>query len=265
MELYRCSCVGLTSQQPFKSLLELISESAKAIQMNTSTHSEQKPRELNAYKSAHLHKTRHDVRGAMHVVTGMSQVLAMSDTLPPAQKKAVAMLKKNADLAMKLIDDMFDFLEEDLGAAPDKKDSDDQETLSSSHNPLKPSAKKLCALLVEDSEPNVLIAGSFLKELGYNYDVAKNGSEALNKFSTGHYDIIIMDVQMPGMDGLEATRQIRAIEKKKNLKPTPILATTGNATEDDQLFCTKAGMNDCIAKPFELADLGRKLREIVSH
>jgi CheY-like chemotaxis protein len=117
-------------------------------------------------------------------------------------------------------------------------------------------------LLVEDSAPNALIAAFFLKELGYTSDIAKSGPEALDKFSAGHYDLVIMDVQMQGMDGLEATRRIRAFEKDKNLKPTPILATTGNATEDDKLFCTRAGMDDYLSKPFELEDLEKKLKKI---
>jgi len=229
--------------------------------MDTSPHSEQKALGPDAHKSAYLLKKRHDIRGAMHVVTGMSQVLALSDTLTASQRKAVTLLKKNADLTMKLIDDMFDFLEDDTesvsGSTIDKKDNDARQAPM-----LKASAQKPCALLVEDSEPNILIAGTFLKELGYNYDVAKSGPEALSKFSVSHYDVIIMDVQMPGMDGLEASRQIRAIEKKENLKSTPILATTGNATENDQLFCTKAGMTDCLSKPFELEDLGEKLRAL---
>ena len=108
------------------------------------------------------------------------------------------------------------------------------------------------------------MAAALLKELAYSYDIAKNGREALAKFSAGHYGAIIMDVQMPGMDGLEATRRIRALEKINNMKETPILATTGNATEDDRLFCSKAGMNDYLSKPFDLDDLKIKLANIMT-
>jgi CheY-like chemotaxis protein len=228
--------------------------------MNTSIDFGQKAPGQPSRKSAYLHKARHDIHGAMHVVTGMSQVLALSDTLSPSQQKAVALLKKNADLAMGLVDDMFDFVENEEQSRD--KESDDGQIPMFDDNFTETPLQKPHVLLVEDSESNILIASSFLEELGYDYDTAESGAEAVKKFSAGHYDAIIMDVQMPGMDGLEATRQIRTLEKKKKLKPTPILATTGNATADDMFFCTKAGMNDCLTKPFELDELNKKLRKV---
>lgn len=121
------------------------------------------------------------------------------------------------------------------------------------------SVDKLPVLLVEDHEPNILVATSILKELGYEYDIAIDGLSALKKFSENEHSVIIMDLQMPDMDGFEATKRIRAIEKNKNLEATPILAVTGNATEDDKFLCLKAGMNDFLAKPFRLNDLRKKL------
>jgi CheY-like chemotaxis protein len=194
-----------------------------------------------------LHKTKHDIHGALHVVTGIAKVLSMSDTLPPSQKEMVALLKKNADLTVELIDSLFDFIE----AAGELTDV-------SAPN------ERLHVLLVDDSAPSAQVGTSFLKELGYDCDVARSGQEALIKFSTGHYDVVLMDVQMPGMDGLETSRRIRFFEKENNRKPTPIIATTGDATQDDLLFCLKAGMNDSLSKPFEIEDLRGKIKDVMA-
>lgn len=117
-------------------------------------------------------------------------------------------------------------------------------------------------LLVEDHKPNILVMTSFLKELGYKYEIATRGKDALKKFSSGQYSLIIMDMQMPKMDGLEAARRIRALEKRKNITPTPILAMTANATGDDKASCLNAGMNDYLSKPFRLQDLKTKLQTL---
>lgn len=222
-----------------------------------------------------LHKTRHDIHSAMHVVIGMSDVLAMSDALAPPQKEIVAILRKNADRTLELVESMFEFLQsaesQIQGSAPvkaslpsekeRKEDDRDRGVLTPVSGA---SNKKPCALLVEDFESDAMVAASFLKKLGYNCDVAQSGEEALEKFSAGHYNVLLIDMRMPGMDGLETTSHIRALEKKKNMEPTLIIATTGNTNEKDRLLCAKAGMNDFLSKPFGLKDLEGKLQNIVS-
>ncbi len=97
-------------------------------------------------------------------------------------------------------------------------------------------------LLVEDYEPNILVAGAILEKLGYNYDVAHNGFEALRKFAYGHYQVILMDLQMHELDGLEATRRIRRIEVDKALHRIPIIALTAHVREQDKDRCIEAGI-----------------------
>jgi CheY-like chemotaxis protein len=118
----------------------------------------------------------------------------------------------------------------------------------------------LGVLVVEDYEPNAVVTTSFLDELGYGHDVAPDGERALEKFSVGRYALVLMDIQMPGIDGMETARRMRAHEKEKKIAPTPIVAVTARATEDDRILCLKAGMNDCLSKPFLLDDLAAKLR-----
>ncbi len=105
-------------------------------------------------------------------------------------------------------------------------------------------------LLVEDYEPNVLVASAFLEEFGYTYDVALNGMEAVEKVKKGHYSVVLMDVQMPGMNGFEATRLIREFEREYSKAPLPIIGMTAHALEGDKERCLAMGMNDYIAKPF---------------
>ncbi|HTN33320.1 MAG TPA: ATP-binding protein [Marinobacter sp.] len=102
-------------------------------------------------------------------------------------------------------------------------------------------------LLVEDNRVNQLVATGLLKRLGHQVDHAGNGAEALEALTARHYDLVLMDCQMPVMDGYEATRRIRANEAWKDL---PIIAVTANAMQGDRDACLASGMNDYITKPF---------------
>jgi len=121
-------------------------------------------------------------------------------------------------------------------------------------------AGSLRILLAEDNIINEKVANATLTRLGHKVDVAPNGLIAVQKFSEKTYDLIIMDIQMPEMDGIEATRQIRAMElSKPNRKPIKIVALTADAHPDDREKCLKAGMNDYITKPFRHEELEKIL------
>ena len=109
-------------------------------------------------------------------------------------------------------------------------------------------------LLAEDNEMNQLIAEAILTETGLSVEIARNGKEAVEKM-TGHpagtYDIILMDIQMPEMDGYEAAKQIRALEDRKKAS-IPIVAVTANAFEEDRQTALEAGMNGHLAKPYDI-------------
>jgi signal transduction histidine kinase/DNA-binding response OmpR family regulator/HPt (histidine-containing phosphotransfer) domain-containing protein len=114
-------------------------------------------------------------------------------------------------------------------------------------------------LIVEDMETNLITAKILIGKLGYQTDEARNGLEAVQKHKTTHYDMILMDCQMPMMDGLEATRQIRKTEKALNMNHVPIIAMTGNAFASDREKCFSAGMDDFISKPVEPNILAQKI------
>jgi signal transduction histidine kinase/ActR/RegA family two-component response regulator len=110
--------------------------------------------------------------------------------------------------------------------------------------------RSLPILLVEDYEPNILVATNLLDNFGYRYEIAHNGQQALDKFSPEHYSAILMDVQMPFMDGLETATRIRATEKAHAMPRVPIIAMTAHALKGDRERCLQAGMDDYITKPF---------------
>ena len=118
-------------------------------------------------------------------------------------------------------------------------------------------------LLAEDNMTNQKVALLMLKKFGYRADTVTNGEEVLNALKSKSYDLVLMDVQMPVMDGLEATRTIRNIESKDATTPPsphlPIIAMTANAMKGDRRRCLEAGMDDYISKPVDPRKLLEKI------
>ena len=115
------------------------------------------------------------------------------------------------------------------------------------------SLKGMRILLAEDNDFNQMIATDDLNYYidGLHLDIANNGAEAVSKAKTGQYDVILMDVQMPELDGFDATREIRAFEASENKPNISIIAMTASLLESEIDNCYKAGMNDYIPKPYK--------------
>ncbi|MBN1111417.1 MAG: response regulator, partial [Bacteroidales bacterium] len=118
-------------------------------------------------------------------------------------------------------------------------------------------------LLVEDNLINQKIMQISLQNIVGNIDIANNGREALDKFDKKRYDLILMDVQMPIMDGIKTTIKLREIESMTNTH-TPIIAITANALMGDRESCIEAGMDDYMSKPFQLQDLIDKMNHYLT-
>ena len=112
-------------------------------------------------------------------------------------------------------------------------------------------------LLVEDNKINQLLAVKILEKLSFNVEIAENGQLAVEAFESGTYDLILMDCQMPVLDGYEATKQIRLLEKNK--ASTPIIGLTANAMKGDREACIDSGMNDYVTKPIDVKFLQNTL------
>ncbi|MBI4631240.1 MAG: response regulator, partial [Chloroflexi bacterium] len=108
-------------------------------------------------------------------------------------------------------------------------------------------------LLAEDNAVNQKLAVRLLERMGYRADIAANGLEVIAALERQRYDVILMDMQMPEMDGLDATRRIRR-ELAPQVQPR-IIAMTANAMQGDREMCLEAGMDDYVSKPIQVKDL----------
>jgi CheY-like chemotaxis protein/HPt (histidine-containing phosphotransfer) domain-containing protein len=115
-------------------------------------------------------------------------------------------------------------------------------------------------LVAEDSAINLLLIQSYLKDASFAVDAASNGAIALEKFQSGSYDLVLMDIHMPVMDGYTATRRIRAWEAENQKQPTPVLALTANAFEEERRASLDAGCDAHLVKPIRKAELLEAIR-----
>ncbi len=124
--------------------------------------------------------------------------------------------------------------------------------------------RSLNILVAEDNSINQRVARFIIERLGHNIEIAENGEVAIEKFEVGNYDILFMDIQMPIMDGIEATEKIREIENSRSTKyGIPIIAMTANTLKGDKEKFLAAGMNDYIGKPFKAAELSELIFKII--
>ncbi len=118
-------------------------------------------------------------------------------------------------------------------------------------------------LIVEDYEGNIVVLSHIIEDLSFDYNVARNGIEAVSMWEDNHYDLILMDVQMPEMDGFAATSKIREQESEKEIARTPIIGMTAHALVGDKDKCIAAGMDSYLPKPLVEADLKREMLKYI--
>lgn len=119
-------------------------------------------------------------------------------------------------------------------------------------------------LLVEDNELNQKFATAVVKRLGFQVELAENGAIGVEKFLNARFDLILMDIQMPEMNGLEATMAIRKHEAERGLNEhIPIIAVTAFAMEHDKRNCMDAGMDDFLTKPYKPIEMEQKIRKFI--
>ena len=185
----------------------------------------------------------------MTVVIGASELL-LEGSLDPEQRLAAENVHRSGQQLLGVIDQMLSDVTEQAKSTPPPR-------------AMTPIGFRLGAenevhrvLLAEDNEFNRMLIERVLRTLNCEVELAPTGREAVRKFHQGRYDLVLMDCHMPDLDGLEATRQIRAVEGPN--RRVPILAITAGTVPGVRQACLQAGMDDFIAKPFSLSTLRRK-------
>ena len=191
----------------------------------------------------------HELRTPMTVVIGASELL-LEGPLAPEQRLAAEHLHRSGQQLLGVIDQLLSDVTEHAKSIPPPR------TLTPIGFRLGAENEVRRVLLAEDNEFNCMLIERVLRTLNCEVDLAATGREAVRKFHQGRYDLVLMDCHMPDLDGLEATRQIRAVEGPN--RRVPILAVTAGTVPGVRQACLQAGMDDFIAKPFSLSTLRRK-------
>jgi PAS domain S-box-containing protein len=220
-------------------------------------------------KSEFLVKMSHNIRTPMNGILGMAQLLSTTN-LTPEQQDFIETIQDSGKTLLTIVNDILDFskiesgrfnLQQELVSVPSILPS----VCEQLEKPIIPKieldsqmAEKfpLRILLAEDNLVNQKVACQIIKKLGYQVDVVNNGIEAVKAVESKTYDLVFMDVEMPEMDGLNATKEIR---QKLTIQPK-IVALTANVLLEDYHGCLDAGMDDYISKPIRINEIIRVLQ-----
>ncbi len=188
-------------------------------------------------------------------------ILLLSSVIPQGLSKKLKDLDVSTNLLKPIIQsDLYEKVMLVLGRQPDGKEKmrsdEDGARLASSTG-------KLRIMLAEDNKVNQTFTVHTLEKQGHSVEVVENGQQALESYQSGKYDLILMDVEMPYMNGYEATRRIREKEKNTN-QHVPIIALTARAIKGDREKCYAAGMDDYLPKPIRTRDLYESISRLFS-
>ncbi len=194
--------------------------------------------------------------------TAVILMLSSADSRPPAKQLAQLGIQEYLRKPVRTIE-LISCLQGVLGLA-ETKEQPPAITIVHELSCLENGTNRLKILLTEDNIDNQKLAKKILEKHGFSVDTANNGQEAVKAFSKKNYDLILMDVQMPKMDGLAATKAIRQLEQRTH-QHTPILALTANAMKGDNERFLRAGMDAYLTKPFKSEALLSTVADIISN
>lgn len=185
------------------------------------------------FRSKFLANMSHDIRTPIYGISGPADLLARTD-LSFAQRAHLDTIQTSLDSLLKLVNDLLPapaVIEEVKATSKD--------------------VRKANILVAEDNPINQMITLKMLEQMGHSVDRANNGKEVLTAVQEKHYDLIVMDVQMPELDGIETTKIIRR-NLNSRINKVPILAMTASALKEDEARCLQVGMDAYISKPTKL-------------
>ena len=204
---------------------------------------------LSKVKEKFLSNVSHELRTPLNAIIGFTDLLSKSDNLDNNQKNHISTIKKSSKTLLNLVNVL---LEENNSLNTDLKKLEQMET-----------SKKIKILVAEDNAINQLLISTILKQEGFEVVVAKNGKIAIDILVDSDFDIILMDLMMPEMNGYDATEYIR--KKLNGSKASiPIVAVSADVTIDVREKCKAVGMNEYISKPYDAKYLIETIYKIVS-
>jgi signal transduction histidine kinase/CheY-like chemotaxis protein len=217
--------------------------------------------QMNGIELARRIKTDPSISSTKLII--MSSVARRGDTEEARQAGIEAYLNKPVRQSQ-----LYDVIATVMGEPVEKEETvrlETQAQLVTRHNLKEAKARSRSRILVaEDNQVNQKVAVKMLERLGYRADVAANGLEAVQALSRIPYSAVLMDVQMPEMDGYEATKEIRRREESEKGRHTPIIAMTANAMQGDRERALEEGMDDYVSKPVKPEELGAVLERWLS-
>jgi PAS domain S-box-containing protein len=207
-------------------------------------------------KSRFLAQMSHNIRTPLNGVLGMMTALARSE-LSSAQAEQLARARRAGDELQTLIDTIIEIADAGIDAPLPAEDAP-AAVREAGIAPLLVAGQRPFILVAEDIETNQIVLTSMLDTLGCDHLVVGNGAQALTALAEVRFDAVLMDIQMPVMDGTEATRRIRAGEIAATV---PIIGITAQAIQSEREALVAAGMTSCLAKPIGLAALAAALTD----
>jgi len=190
--------------------------------------------------------------GGFGLTTIYEGLLTMEEALSHSPGKIDSLISE-----MKKISDLMDSISQDTFKKGERhSDTVEQSTQQINKNP--PVHKILVA---EDNRMNQEIIQYLLKKMELQYKMVENGSDAMRELSSGSFDLFLLDMRMPVMNGMETIKAIRSHTELKNI---PVIAMTANALSNDEILYRQAGCNDYLPKPLDLDELEKKITKLIS-